>query len=481
MLFNSYVFLFLFLPATVVAYYVARRRFGHEAALAVLAAASLFFYAWWDVRNVALLVGSIAVNYLIGRALERSKRRWLLVTGIAANLTVLAIFKYFNFFLRNLHAVTGAPLGALEISLPLGISFFTFEQITFLVDTWRGRTRPGTALSYGVFVGFFPHLIAGPIVQHRDLGGQLQNRERKDDLWFNLGAGLSIFAIGLAKKVLLADTFAPFASGVFDAADRGASMPMGAAWAGAAAYAFQIFFDFSGYSDMAIGLARMLGYQLPVNFDAPYRSTSIVEFWRRWHISLSTFLRDYLYIPLGGNRHGEGRRYLNLMITMLLGGLWHGAGWTFVAWGGLHGLYLAVAHLWSKVAPANPGRFRLGLGWVVTMLAVLVAWVFFRAKTFAGAALILQAMAGGQGLGGGAQPAELAWITLGLFIVLVIPDTARLFGPAMSEVDGTRGDLDQAEWLKWRPSRRWAVGGGLMLAWAVLHLSKVSEFIYYQF
>ena len=481
MLFNSYVFIFLFLPATVCVYYAARRWAGHAAALTVLAVASLVFYAWWDVRNVLLLGGSILGNYAIGSRLEANRSRALLIAGIVLNLAVLALFKYANFFLANLGALSGGPMAVVALALPLGISFFTFEQITFLVDVMRGRTRPGSLLSYAVFVGFFPHLIAGPIVQHRDLGGQLQDGSRRDDVWMNLSVGLSIFAVGLGKKVLLADNFAPLASGAFDAADRGALLSGGAAWAGALCYTLQIFFDFSGYSDMAIGLARMLGYQLPVNFDAPYRSTSIVEFWRRWHISLSTFLRDYLYIPLGGNRYGEARRLINLMITMLLGGLWHGAGWTYVVWGGLHGLYLCIAHLWSQRVGQGSGALRRVFGWSVTMLAVVLAWVFFRAKTFAGAWLMLRAMAGAGRVAEGVNAAQIAWIALGVSIILLLPDTARFFGKWMAEPDGSRGDLDQPGPLRWRPSAVWATLTALCLVWSVLHLARVSEFIYYQF
>ena len=486
-LFNSYAFLFAFLPVTVALYYLARARLGHTAALAVLAAASLFFYGWWDVRNIPLLLGSIAVNYLIGRGLAARPDRRLLTLGIVANLTVLAIFKYVNFAIGSVAALSGHDLGRLGVVLPLGISFFTFEQITFLVDVYRGRTKPGDALSYGLFVGFFPHLIAGPIMQHRDLGQQLQARSRTDDVWRNLGLGVAIFAVGLAKKVLIAETFEPWASGVFGAADRGMALPMGAAWVGALAYTFQIFFDFSGYSDMALGLGRMLGYQLPINFNAPYRSLSIIEFWRRWHISLSTFLRDYLYIPLGGNRKGEARRYVNLMATMLLGGLWHGAGWTFVAWGGLHGAYLVINHLWRGVVKREPGRLGKILGWALTFLAVGVAWVFFRAHTFAGAGRLLISMAGLHGFHSGADPTAIGWLALGFASILLLPDTAQLFRSALEPAAKETAHMTQVplegpmKGFVWRPNLRWALAGGVLLFWSVLYVSKTSEFIYYQF
>jgi D-alanyl-lipoteichoic acid acyltransferase DltB (MBOAT superfamily) len=484
MLFNSVEFLFVFLPATVALYYAARRAAGHTAALGVLALASLVFYAWWDIRAVPLLLGSIAVNYALGLALERRPGRALLALGIVINLGVLGFFKYAGFFAANVKALSGQtiPLGA--VILPLGISFYTFEQITFLTDVWRGRTKPGTPLAYGLFVGFFPHLIAGPIVQHRDLGAQLAD-PRPRDAWSDLGVGLSVFAVGLAKKVLLAESFATYASAAFDAADRGQAVALGAAWVAALAYTLQIFFDFAGYSDMALGLARMFGYRLPINFNAPYRSVSIIEFWRRWHVTLSQFLRDYLYIPLGGNRLGKARRYANLMATMLIGGLWHGASWTFVVWGGLHGFYLVVAHLWTeRFGTENPGRLRRAAGWFLTFFAVVVAWVLFRAKTFDGAGLMLRCMAGLEGTRWSVDGEALRFLVLGLAIVLLLPDTPDIFASVVKVPDKATPEPEAAphrRWLAWRPTRPWAWGAALLLFVSALFLSKTSEFIYYNF
>jgi D-alanyl-lipoteichoic acid acyltransferase DltB (MBOAT superfamily) len=481
MLFNSFEFLLVFLPATLALYYGARRWFGLNAALGALAAASLVFYGYWSIRAVPLLLASIAANYLLGLWLYRSKARAILIFGIVLNLSVLGFFKYANFFAANWAAIAGAQFNAMAIILPLGISFFTFEQITFLVDVYRGRTEPGRPLTYGLFVGFFPHLIAGPIVQHRDLGRQLAEGGDRD-AWRSIGLGLSIFAIGLAKKVLLAETLEPYASGLFEAADRGQTLAMGAAWVAALAYSLQIFFDFSGYSDMATGLARMLGYKLPINFLAPYRSGSIIEFWRRWHISLSTFLRDYLYIPLGGNRLGSARRYINLLATMLIGGLWHGASWTFVAWGGLHGLYLTVAHIWTERVKPKPNALRKMAFGLLTLLAVVIAWVPFRAKTLEGAGRMLGSMAGIHGFMWEADANGLFWIALGFALIALAPDTAEIFAraDAFSEADKTQIRPAPRK-LTWRANARWAAACGVMLFWSVIYLAKTSEFIYYQF
>ncbi|MES1203933.1 MAG: MBOAT family O-acyltransferase [Pseudomonadota bacterium] len=481
MLFNSFEFLLVFLPATLALYYGARRWFGLNAALGVLAAASLAFYGYWSIRAVPLLLASIAANYLLGLWLYRNKARAILIFGIVLNLSVLGFFKYANFFAANWDSIAGVQFHPMAIILPLGISFFTFEQITFLVDVYRGRTEPGRPLTYGLFVGFFPHLIAGPIVQHRDLGRQLAEGGDRD-AWRSIGLGLSIFAIGLAKKVLLAETLEPYASGLFEAADRGQTVAMGAAWVAALAYTLQIFFDFSGYSDMATGLARMLGYKLPINFLAPYRSGSIIEFWRRWHITLSTFLRDYLYIPLGGNRLGSARRYINLLATMLIGGLWHGASWTFVAWGGLHGLYLTIAHIWTERVKPKPNALRKMAFGLLTLLAVVIAWVPFRAKTLEGAGRMLGSMAGIHGVRWDGDANGLFWIALGFALIALAPDTAEIFArsDAFSEADNTQIRPAPRK-LAWHANARWAAACGVMLFWSVIYLAKTSEFIYYQF
>lgn len=400
MVFSSQPFILLFLPLTLLAVLLARRMGGRPAVTVALTVASWVFYAWWDWRFLGLLWASILFNHCWGRLLLRPyaerTRRWLLGIGVAANLAVLCFFKYTNFFLENLDLLTGQHFSALHIILPLGISFITFQKIAFLVDTWRERPKPYAIADFALFVSFFPQLIAGPIVHHREIIPQFQRPDfgtlRLDD--FNLG--LVVFTIGLTKKVMIADTIARWADPLFAVAAIGEPMSSFEAWGAALAYGLQLYFDFSGYADMAIGLGLMFGLLLPQNFDRPYAALSIADFWRRWHMTLSRFLRDYLYIPLGGNRHGRWRELRNLMITMLLGGIWHGAAWAFVAWGAMHGGALVIQRIWRSA------RGRLGLpslppaaGWVLTMLLVFMAWVPFRAESLDTAAHMWRSMVAG--------------------------------------------------------------------------------------
>ncbi|MEB3219528.1 MAG: MBOAT family protein [Nostocales cyanobacterium 94392] len=332
-------------------------------------------------------------------------RKNLLVLGIAVNLGLIGYFKYTNFFLNNLNAILNTNFSLYEIILPLGISFYTFQQIAYLVDSYRGETKEYNLLHYTLFVSFFPQLIAGPIVHHKEIIPQFTNKYLNRLSSKNLAVGLSFFLLGLFKKVLLADSLvAGIANQTFDAAAAGSGLSFLDAWLGALAYTFQLYFDFSGYSDMAIGAARMFGIQLPINFNSPYKAVSISDFWRRWHITLSNFLRDYLYIPLGGSRKGELRRNINLIITMLLGGLWHGAGWTFVVWGGLHGVYLVLNHKWRCLRKSlghdlqKTSWWSQFLGFMMTFFAVVVAWVFFRAENMSASFTMLEAMTGKNGI-----------------------------------------------------------------------------------
>jgi alginate O-acetyltransferase complex protein AlgI len=404
MLFPSAAFTFFFLPLVLLAFFVVGRNARYGAAT-WLFLASLYFYAYWKTEFLFLLLPSIVVNFTLGRHISESlaqpggirHAKWTLIAGVTLNLAVLAYFKYANFLVDNVNALWGWNVDIGRITLPVGISFFTFTQIAFLADTYRKGTKEYKFAHYGLFVTYFPHLVAGPVLHHAQMMPQFGSESTYRLQTANIAAGMAIFAIGLAKKVILADGISPFADAVFDAADAGVRPSFEEAWIGSLAYTFQIYFDFSGYSDMAIGLSLLFNIQLPLNFNSPYKSRNIIDFWRRWHISLSTFLRDYLYIPLGGGRRGPVRRHLNLMATMLLGGLWHGASWTFVFWGGLHGAYLVANHAWTTLTgrdPASesgtlPGRV---LATALTFLCVIVAWVFFRAHSFSGAATMLQAM-----------------------------------------------------------------------------------------
>lgn len=404
MLFTSNIFIWIFLPIVFGNFFILGRFFGKEVAAFWLALASLFFYGWWDVRNVLLLLVSILFNYSMGFVISRcvisssnfNRGRLALIIGVIGNLLFLAYYKYATFFLTSANEVFELEFKITNVILPLGISFFTFTQIAFLVDTWRGKAKEYSFVHYLLFVTWFPHLIAGPVLHH----GQMMPQFRHDTTYKinskNISVGLSLFSIGLAKKLLIADSISPYADLVFGAVASKQSIDVFVAWAGALAYTFQIYFDFSGYSDMAVGLSMLFGIRLPINFNSPYKALNIIEFWRRWHITLSLFLRDYLYIPLGGNRNGEHARYINLMLTMLLGGLWHGAAWTFVIWGGLHGLYLCTNHLWQAVrlhfrmgTPSVLGKIAGGL---ITFFAVVIAWVFFRADSLGNANILIEAM-----------------------------------------------------------------------------------------
>jgi len=398
MLFNSFEFVLYFLPATVLAYYACRATGLVRASVLTLAVASLFFYGWWDWRNLFVLGTSIAFNHAVGRrvaARNATAYRWL-VTGVAGNLLALGFFKYYDFFAVNVASLTGVAVPLLKIALPLGISFFTFTQIAFLVDTFQGKAREYRFPDYTLFVSYFPHLIAGPIIHHRQLIPQFKREHAWPRVLDDLAFGVLLFVLGLSKKVLVADNIAPYANVVFAAAAGDKPIDPVSAWTGVLAYTMQLYFDFSGYSDMAVGLSKMFGINLPINFNAPYRSTSMIDFWRRWHITLSHFLRDYLYIPLGGNRRGRVRRYVNLLVTMLLGGLWHGAGWTFVIWGAIHGTALAANHLWRSVSPRwwrdMPSKLGAILGWLLTFSTAVLAWVYFRAHDVASANRLLTAM-----------------------------------------------------------------------------------------
>lgn len=419
MLFTTAAFVLLFLPIVWFGF------FGLAAWRQSLAApwlffASLVFYGVWMPEYTLLLLGSMAMNYLIGgriarrRAAQLPARGWL-IAGVSANLALLAYYKYANFFIDNLQLLSGHDWHVARVLLPIGISFFSFTQIAFLADAYKKGIKEYSFSHYGLFVTYFPHLIAGPVLHHAQMMPQFAAARTYRVDGANVAAGLAIFALGLVKKVVLADGMAPYADAVFKAADAGLTPDMWEAWLGAIAYTVQLYFDFSGYSDMAIGISLMFNVRLPFNFDSPYRAGNISEFWRRWHISLSNFLRDYLYIALGGNRKGAVRRYLNLALTMLLGGLWHGASWSFVLWGGLHGLYLMLNHgfralcgearcvRWSRHA-----AYRLA-AWALTLVAVVAAWVFFRAETLGGAARILRAMVDAEGKTAASAVHHLLW------------------------------------------------------------------------
>lgn len=488
MLFTSPVFLFAFLPITLAGFLIALRLNATRLIVPWLLAASMIFYAWWSPAFLALLVGSTLVNWLCARAMETRardsfERKAIFIAGLVWNLGLLAVFKYADFFIDSVDRVTGANWPLLHIILPLGISFFTFQKIAYLADIHAGHAVAGRLVDFALFVFFFPQLIAGPIVHHAEIMPQLRKLaagHRDGDFAEHIAVGLSLLAIGLFKKIVIADNVAPFSTSVFEAAAAGKTIGLALGWQAALAYTVQLYFDFSGYSDMAIGLARMFGVRMPANFDSPYRSTSIIAFWRRWHMTLSRFLRDYLYFPLGGNRAGPQRRYVNLMIVMLLGGLWHGAGWTYVVWGGLHGFYLFVAHVWrDRVGLAVPSV----AGWALTMLAVIVAWVFFRAPDMASALNVLAGMAGlhGGAALSGEQAEVLAKIAALLLGAAVLPNSQqilRAFQPVLDKIPEPRGVFAR---LQWRPTAGFGALAAMVFLTALMFSWKSSEFLYFQF
>jgi D-alanyl-lipoteichoic acid acyltransferase DltB (MBOAT superfamily) len=387
MLFGTPLFLLVFLPLTLAGFCCAGRWFGRMPALGLLIGASFVFYGWGHPADVPLLAGSILANYALGRRAADGRWFW---TGIALDLGLLALFKYGSLIART------AGLSDPHLALPLGISFFTFQQVMYLAECRRGGPAP-PFLGYAACIAFFAHLIAGPLVRPAEIMPQI---ERAPALGFRpdeVAEGLMIVLLGLAKKLVLADGFAPLADRGFDAAAHGASLTLLEAWYAVLAFSLQIYFDFSGYSDIAIGLARMFNLRFPLNFDSPYKALTIQDFWRRWNMTLSHFLRDFLYIPLGGNRHGEARRLANLMATMLLGGLWHGAAWRFLLWGGLHGLYLIIHQEWARRAP-RWARLPPILAQALTLFAVILAWVPFRAADLAAMVAMLRGLAGLNGL-----------------------------------------------------------------------------------
>ena len=505
MLFNSSEFIFVFLPLAVVLHFFVARR-SVTAAVAMTTVSSLFFYAWWKPPFVILPVLSILLNYRLAQKIQQaspSDARRMLIAGVTANLLVLGYFKYFDFLLSIFQGRSpGVP------DVPLALSFTTFVQIAFLIETSRKPTAIHLP-TYAMFVSFFPHLIAGPIVRWNELGPQLGDRLRYRADWNNIALGLAIFCLGLAKKVLIADRLAPHVGLVFDAATAGVPVTAVAAWGASIAYSLQLFFDFSGYSDMAIGLGLLFNLRLPLNFAAPFRSTSIIDLWRRWHITLSRFLRDFVYVPLGGNCSGPIRRSVNLFLTMLLGGLWHGANWTFIAWGAFHGALLIANHAWRAVmGPSKSSWVGNLIGWFLTFGAFAVGMTFFRAPNIETAWHMVVAMAG---FGHASPDAALAvttdsWIISKGFVseafvrawlgshwtVVATLITAgvlafALFIPDTMEMADYRENEPHSNWRRsawifaWRPTPIRLALIVILFAIVFANLNSFTEFLYYQF
>jgi len=395
MLFNSYEFIFIFLPVIFIGYFYLTSKRLIIGSKAWLVGGSFFFYSYWNPIYLPLILLSIFVNYAIGGSFNKNtkiNKKTILIIGILFNVGLLAYFKYTDFFLENWNGIFGSNIPLPHIALPLAISFFTFQQIAYLVDSYKGETKEYDLLNYMLFVTFFPQLIAGPIVHHKEMMPQFSSKWNLVKNYKNIALGLFVFSIGLFKKVVIADTFAFWATNGFDNA---VLLTFFEAWATSLSYTFQLYFDFSGYTDMAIGAALLFNIKLPMNFNSPYKALDIQDFWRRWHMTLSRFLRDYVYIPLGGNRVSKYRNYINLFTVFLIGGLWHGAGWTFVIWGALHGIAIVVHRIWQELNL----KMNKVLAWIITFNFVNIAWVFFRAKDMESAEKVLSGMFGADGIG----------------------------------------------------------------------------------
>ncbi len=520
MLFNSHEFIFIFLPVVLLGFYLIGRTDNHRIAILWLVTSSLFFYGWWNFSYLIVILISILFNYSIGFYLSsfvsyKLSKRSILIFGITVNIIALGYFKYANFFIDNLNIFIDTNITFNKVILPLAVSFFTFQQIAYLVDAYKEKTKENSFLYYCLFVTFFPQLIAGPIVHHKEMLPQFSKNIIHKLQLKNLAIGFTIFTFGLFKKIVLADGIAVHVNPIFTAAEAGVILTFFEAWSGALAYTFQLYFDFSGYSDMAIGIARMFGIRLPLNFNSPYKAISIIDFWKRWHITLSRFLRDYLYIPLGGNRKGRIRRYINLIITMVLGGLWHGAGWTFILWGALHGFYLVVNNFWRSIFK-NKIKTRLSIffSWSITFLAVVVSWVPFRAESIYGAGNILSGMLGLHGISLKKslavymfdyekwlseygiifegffsneiylnQAVVFKWI-LALFVISVaLPNVQQIminYKPAF-EAYKNKASRTKYKKVEWRPTLLWACVTTLFFVLSILLLTRISEFLYFQF
>ncbi|MHB8138256.1 MAG: MBOAT family O-acyltransferase [Smithellaceae bacterium] len=489
MLFNSYAFILIFLPLVAAGYFLLHRYLPAKWALVFLLTASLGFMSFWNVEFALVLMFSVLINYACGSALSTAagkkakSKKLIFLAAITFNILLLGFFKYSNFFLENINAVFAANIQAPHLLLPIGISFYTFMQIAWLTDIYRHGGFRYNFISYCLYVTFFPYVISGPIAYHREVIPQLESETTRRFSTMNLCRGLFIFSIGLFKKCAIADTLALIADGGFAASG---ALTFTEAWLTSLSYTMQLYFDFSGYTDMAIGAALIFNIDIPANFNSPYKSLNIQEFWRRWHITLSRFLRDYIYIPLGGNRSGEFRILFNLMLTFLIGGLWHGAAWTFVFWGVLHGTALCAHRLWKKTGI----RMNNILAWLVTFNFINVAWVFFRATTFNDAVKILKGMAGLNGILVSPNLAEnVFWQNLAVIGVRfggwrenLPPAETPVYFLCILLIPFVLMTKNSRELLeKFSPNWKNALAVSLMMIAGLLLLNETSSFLYFNF
>jgi alginate O-acetyltransferase complex protein AlgI len=482
MLFNSYEFIFFFVPVVFLVYFFLNSQRFLIVAKIWLVGSSLFFYSWWNISYLPLILVSLIFNYYIGNALNnyqtRITRKVILVIGIVVNVSLLGYYKYSDFFISNVNTLFSTNYKLLELALPLAISFFTFQQVAYLVDAYRNETKEYDFLNYALFVTFFPQLIAGPIVHHKEVMPQFDQLKKKIMNYRNIALGIFIFSIGLFKKVAIADTFATWATKGFDQTE---TLTFFEGWITSLSYTFQLYFDFSGYTDMAIGAALLFNITLPVNFNSPYKALDIQDFWRRWHITLSRFLTQYLYIPLGGNRKGKIRTYMNIFIIFFVSGLWHGAGWTFIFWGVLHGVATIVNRFWKSLG------FRMNkyIAWFVTFNFVNLAWIFFRATSWEDATKVLKGMAG---LNGIAIPnfekllfLESYGVTFASYfvdlgqLIIIIPSLILILIVVVFNKNSNK--LSQ----NFRPNILVSIFISVIFVYCISNFNKISEFLYFNF
>lgn len=482
MLFNSYLFMLVFLPLCTAGWFF----FGKQKSLAslFLLAMSMWFYAANDPQGLPILLVSAIINWWIGRALHHKPRRSLLILGLVLNLGTLGILKYTNFILSNLSRITGQQFATVSFLLPLGISFFTFQQVAYLVDAYHGKAKRYTLDEYALFVSFFPYVMSGPIAFHDEIIPQLRDSTRRSLNWENLARGLTLLSYGMAKKVLIADVLGQAVNvawnDVYGLTSTTALVAM-------LSYTFQLYFDFSGYCDIATGAAKMLGFDLPRNFNSPYRACSITAFWKSWHMTMTRFFTQYLYIPLGGSRHGLIRTCINTMIIFIVSGLWHGASWTFIFWGGLHGAALTLAKIRDRLTDKRLPRL---LGWLLTFGFVNIAWVFFRAPNFEGARAFFHHLFSGVWL-------HLPYSIYSCFMTTEFKAVNQLLG-LQSETLGAvatifflvfalglslvpRNALDRTLDDSFRPNGLMLAGSAILLVWSILSFTGISTFLYFTF
>ncbi len=486
MLFNSYIFVFVFLPAALLGYFLLNKAKKYTAANWFLAIMSLWFYGYFNYSYLAIICVSIVINYALSKLLQSEKasstqRKILLAVGMILNIGSIFYFKYYDFFIENINAVFHSSFTLKHLVLPLGISFFTFQQVSFVVDSYHGETKDYGFCEYALFVSYFPQLIAGPIVLHDEILPQIRDASKKTINMENFAAGLYFFAIGLFKKVILADTFSAAVNAGYDGLS---GITSAEAWIVSICYTFQIYFDFSGYSDMAIGLGKMFNFDLPQNFDSPYLSTSITEFWDRWHMTLTRFLRNYVYFPLGGNRKGKARTYLNIMIVFIFSGLWHGANWTFVIWGTLHGILSVLNRIFRKTWE----KLHVVTRWTINFAVINALWVLFRSESIAHARWFLERMFSMQG---GTVNADIfnSFATSELNLLRMLP----VLGPLSYKITNFPFwfyfigaflivlNVKNCSRKEFRPTLAKGIVTCVCLVMSVMSFAGVSEFLYFNF